>query len=111
MQARILDRGCSHGGECEDRFLVGIVEFAVRFLGQVQVAPRLAANQQRDSQEAAHRGMSNWEAVRLRMASDVGEPQWLRIVDQHSKDAASAGEIPDLRLSLGIDAVRYEAFQ
>jgi hypothetical protein len=45
------------------------------------------------------------------MASDVGEPQWLRIVDQHSKDAASAGEIPDLRLSLGIDAVRYEAFQ
>ena len=73
VQARVLDRGAGPLGEDHCRLLVRLGELAAALLlGQVQVAPGPAADQDRDAQEAVHRRVARREAVALRMLADVG---------------------------------------
>ena len=95
----------------EDGFLVAFVELAVLFLGEVEIAPYLAADQKRDAEEGVHGRMADGESVGLGVRADVGQPQGPRIVDQHAQHAAAAGEVADLLLRLAVDAEGQEALQ
>jgi hypothetical protein len=80
----------------DGRLLVGRLELrAVGLLGQVQVPPRLAADQHRDAEERRHRRMPGGEPVGARMGADVGQPQRPGVGDQHAEHAATARKVAD----------------
>ena len=77
VQARVLDRDRRPVGEHDERLLVGLVEVAVRLLGQIEVAVGLAADEDRHAQEAVHRRDGRAESrtsadARPRRAAAVG---------------------------------------
>ena len=111
VEASILDGGGGPGRQDDDRFLIGLVEFALLLVRQVEVPPRFTANQERYSEEAAHRRVADREPVGLGVCSDIREPQGARVIDQHAQDAATAGKVADLPLQVGVDPGRDEALE
>ena len=98
VQARVLDR---------DRRPVGEHDRApprrsrrtspLGLLGEVEVAPRLAADEDRHAEERVHRGVPERESVGARMVAHVGEPQRLRVADQPPEDAVASRQLADRR--------------
>ncbi len=112
VEAGVLDRDPGPLGEDHDRVLVGRRERgAALLLGQVEVAPGLAADQHRRAEERRHRRVAGREAVGAGVVADAGQPQRPRILDQHAEDAAPAREVADRAPPLGVDAVREEALE
>ena len=112
VEPRVLDRDPRPLGEDHDRLLVGGGELlAARLLGQVEVAPGLAADQHRHAEEGRHRRVAGREAVGAGVAADAGEPQRARVVDQHAEDAAPARQVADRAPPLGIDPAGEEALE
>ena len=95
VQVGVLDGDRHPAREHEQRLLVGLVELAALLLGQVDVAPRLAAHQHRGAEERRHRRVLGREAVAARVLADVGEAKRLGVADQLAEDAAAAGKLAD----------------
>ena len=111
-QARVGDGDRGPLGEDEDRLDIVLVEVgAALLLGQVEVAPGLAADPDRDAEEPMHRRVARREPERARIVGDVVELQRARIVDQDAEDSAAAREIPDLGVGLGRDTAREELLE
>ena len=111
VEASVLDRQGRPVREHHRRRLVRLVERPPGLLGQVQVAPRLAADHHRHAQEAPHRRVVGREPVRARMGAHVVESQRRRVADQLAEHAVAAREVPD-RLALGaIDAASDEPLE
>jgi hypothetical protein len=112
VPARVGDRDRRPVGQRHQRLLVGIVErLRTLLVGQIQVPERLAPDANRHTEEALHRRMPDRKAVGVRMLADRGQPQRLRIVDQHAQHATPARQIPDRLLRRLIDAGRQEALE
>ena len=112
IQARVLDRHGGEIGEDHGRLLVGLGEpLAVALLRQIQVAPRLAADHDRDAQKAPHHRMPGGEAVAVRVVADVSEAQWRWVGDQRAEDTAAARKISDRPMRLGVDPERDETLE
>ena len=87
--------------------LVLVGELAAVLLRQVQVAPRLAVDQDRHAQERVHRGMRERETVRLRVRAHVGGGERPRLVDQDPETPRPCGRSPiALCVSSSIPRVR-----
>ena len=63
VEAGVLDRDPRPASQHDDRVLIGLVELSALLLGQVEVAPRLAADQDRHTEERAHRRVSRGKAI------------------------------------------------
>ena len=111
VEPGVLDRDAGPCREEDRRLLVRLRERAVVLLGEVQVPPGLASNQDRHAEERRHRRMPWREPVGARVASDVGETQRLRVLDQDAEDASTAGEVADLVAGLVIDPPRDEPLE
>ena len=111
IESRVLHRDGSPGGEDHDRLLIGLVEVAVGLVGQVEIAERLVANEDRHPEEAAHLRMSGREAVRLRVLADVRKPERLGVLDQQPQDSAAARQVADCPMTLRLDAAGDEALE
>ena len=99
-------------GEDHDGLLVLSGELPTPLLfGQVQVAPPLAPDHDRDAQEGPHPGMVHREPVALGMLADVGQPQRLRVLNQHPEHAAPARKVADRTVGGGVDPDREEALE
>ena len=85
VQPGVVDRDRRPVGEDDGRLLVVLRELAARLLGQVEVAPDLAADDDRHAEEGAHRRMRQREPVRLGVRADVGQSQRLAVPDQHAR--------------------------
>jgi hypothetical protein len=104
VEPRVLDRDARPVGEDHDRLLVGAREVpAAGLLGQVQVAPGLAADHHRDAEERVHRRMSRGEAVRARVVAHPVQPQRPRVVDERAEDPAAARRVADRPVRRRID--------
>ena len=111
-EARVLDPHARPRGECDHCHLVGGRELAAAgLLGQVEVAPRPVPDQDRNTEERAHRRMRSREAVGLRMVTHVREPQRVRFVDEHAENPAPAREIADRPVRRLVDPEGHEALQ
>jgi hypothetical protein len=75
--------------------LVAMLEVAVVLLGEIEVAVRLAADQDRHPQERVHRRVVERKAVRLRVLADSVETQRMRLGDQDAEDAVPAWKVAD----------------
>ena len=111
VQARVADRDRGPVGEHDRRLLVLVRELARRLLGQVEVAPGLAVDDQRHAEERRHRRVREREAERLRVRADVGEPQRPGVGDQHAEHAAPARQVADRAVRVGVDAGGQEALE
>ena len=108
VQPGVVDRDRRPVGEDDGRVLVLLGELADRLLGQVEVAPHLAADDDRHAEEGVHRRMRQREPVRLGVRADVGQSQRLRVVDQHPEHAAPMREVADRAVRLLVDALGEE---
>ena len=108
VQPGVVDRDRRPVGEDDGRVLVVLGELADRLLGQVEVAPDLAADGDRHAEEAAHRRMRQGESVRLGVRADVGQSQRLRIPDQDPEHAAPVRQVADRAVRLLVDPLREE---
>ena len=96
IEPGVLDRDRRPVGQDDDGLLVvGRERLAADLLGEVQVPPRLAANEDRDAEEGAHRRVPRREAVGARMLADVVQAQRARVVDEHAEQAATARQVAD----------------
>ena len=111
VEAGVLDRGGGPAREHDDRLLVRLVELAALLLGQVKVAPRFAADQDRDPEEAGHGRVAGREAVGLGVRADVRKAQRARVADQDAEDAPAAGQVADRPMRGGIDPGGQEALE
>ena len=111
VEAGVLDRDRRPLGEDHRRLLVGLVEVALFLLGQVEVAPGVAADHHRHAEEVGHRRVAGGEAVGARVVADVGEAQRPRLLDQQAEHAAPARQVADRAPRLLVDAVGDEALQ
>ena len=111
VQVGVLDRDRHPAREDEQRLLVGLVELAALLLGQVDVAPGLAAHQHRGAEEGRHRRVLWREAVAARVLADVGQAKRLGMADQLAEDAAAAGQLADRAPRGLIDAGGEEALE
>ena len=92
----MVDRHTGELGQQHRGLLVLVAELAPpSLLGQVQVAVRLAVDQDRHAEEQLHRRMADRETVGVGMAADVVDPQRLRIADQLSEHPAAGRKRPD----------------
>ena len=112
VEPGVLDRDRRPLREHQDRLFVGLAErLAVGLVAQVQIAPRLAADQHRYAEERLHRRMAGREAERARIVAHGVEPQRPRVGDHRPEDAAPARRIADLAVRGLRDAVRDEALE
>ncbi len=112
VQSRVLDRDRRLRGEELDDLLVVFRELRTAcFLGQVEVAVRDIAKQDRHAQEGPHRRVVRREPDRARIVGEVREAERFRVPDEHPQDAATLGELADRRMSLAIDPGREEPLQ
>ena len=110
VEARVLDRDRGPVGEHDDGLLVlGRERLAAGLLGEVQVAVRLAADEDRHAEERSHRRVPGREAVGARMVADVVEAQRARVVDEHAEEAAPTRQVADGAVGLLVDPAREEA--
>ena len=90
IEPGILDGYRRPVGEDDDGLLVlGRERLAARLLGEVEVPPRFASNEDRDAEEGPHRRVPRREAVGARMVADVVQAQRARVVDEHAEQAAT----------------------
>ncbi len=111
VEAGVLDRDRRPLGEDHRRLLVGVVEVAAALLGQVEVAPGVAADHHRHAEEVGHRRVPGGEAVGAGVVADVAEPQRPWLLDQQAEHAAAARQVADRPPSLVVDAVGDEALE
>ena len=112
VQAGVVDRSGRPLGEHHHGLLVLLGELSsALLLSQVQVAPGLAADHDRNAQEGPHLGVAHREPVALGVLANVGQPQGTRVVDQYPEDAASARKVANRTLRGAIDPDREEAFE
>ena len=111
VQVGVLDGDRDPAREDEQRLLVGLVELAALLLGQVDVAPGLAAHQHRGPEEGRHRRVLWREAVAARVLADVGQAKRLGVADQLAEDAAAAGKLADRAPRGLVDAGGEEAVE
>ena len=104
VEAGVLDRH-------RLQLLVFGVEWTVPLLGQIKVAVGVPAQEDRDAEEAAHRRVVRREPDRARVVGDRLEAERLGIGDQDAEDAASARQLPDRCVGLGVDAGGQEALE
>src|SRR5438034_8365437 len=76
IHPRVVDRNRGPHGEDHHRVLVALTELPVLLLGQIQVAPGLATDHDRNPQEAVHRGLSVRAAVADGLRADVLQAAW-----------------------------------
>src|SRR5581483_10502399 len=80
-------------------------------LGQVQVAPGGATDDDRDPEEAVHLGMAAGKAIAARVLPHVGQPQRTGVVDQHAEYASAAGKVADRPVGGRVDPRRQEPLE
>ena len=112
VQPRVLDRDGGLRGEQLRQLLVLVGEVeAAGLLGQVEVAVRDAAEDDRQAEERLHRRVVRWKAHRTRVVRDFVQPQRLRVADQDAEDAAAVRKVADRRVRLGVDPRRQEPLE
>ena len=111
VEVGVLDGDRHPAREDQECLLVGLVELAALLLGEVDVAPRLAAHQHGRAEEGGHRRVLRREAVAARVLADVGQAQRLGMADQLAQDAAAAGKLADRAPRGLVDAGGQEAFE
>ena len=79
IQAGVGDRDRGPVGEHHGGLFVVVGELAAVLLGQVEVPPRLALDDDRYAEEGGHRGMGERKPVGLRVRADVREAQRPRL--------------------------------
>ena len=100
VQTCVLDGDGSLCREQCDEFLVLVGEVAAALLlGQVEVAVRHSAQEDRDAEEAAHRRVAGRKSDRARILTEVVETQRTRVPNEHAEDAAAVRGIADRGLS------------
>jgi hypothetical protein len=108
---RSTDRDRRPVGQDRDGLHVGVVEVARRLFGEVEVAPRLTADDQRGAQERRHRRMPGGEPVGARVRAHIGQHERARIVDQHAENPATARKIADRCVRRRIHAARQKPLE
>ena len=109
VELRVLDRDGRPLSEHHGGLLVDVGELAVALLlGQIEVAPRLSADDDWHAEEAAHDRMCRGKAVARGMLTDVLQTQRPWVLDQHAQDSPAAREVADRTVGLLIDAQRQE---
>ncbi|WP_246851907.1 hypothetical protein [Patulibacter sp. SYSU D01012] len=98
-------------GEDDERLLVRGGERAAGPLGQVQVAPRPAAHQDRHAEERRHRRVGVGDAEGPRVRRQVVDAQRRAGADDLAEQAVPARRVADRALLLGAQAAREEAAQ
>ena len=111
VQPGVGDRDRRPVGEHDHRLLVLRGERAVVLLGQVEVPPRLALDQQRHAEERPHRRVRDREAVGPRVRAHVVQAQRMRVGDQHAEHAAPARGVADRPVGLLVDPGGDEALE
>ena len=84
---------------------------AALLLGEVQVAVRDAAEDDRDAEERSHRRVVAGKADRAGVVGDVVQAEWPRLPDQDAEDAPPARQLPDRGPRLGVDPGREEPLE
>ncbi len=106
----MIDRDAREPGQQDDRALVVLGELGrAALFGQVEVAVGLPIDQDRHPEERAHRRMADREPIRVGMATDIGQPQRLRIADQLAEQPAAGRKRSDAAAGRLIDPVGEEA--
>ena len=106
VEPGVLDRNSGLGGEQLRQLLVLVRETpAALLLGEIQVPVRDSTKQDRHPEEAPHRRMVRRKPDRTRVVAEVVEPQRLGVADQHAQDPASARQVADRGMRLGVDTV------
>jgi hypothetical protein len=108
---RVVDRDRGPVGEHGDRGEVARAERPARLLGQVEIAPRLPADEHRHAEERVHRRVPRRQPEGARMRAEVVEDDRARVLDQQAEDAAPARELADRRARLGAHARGQEALK
>ena len=99
-------------GEHDGGLLVLVGELLAAFLlGQVEVAPSLAADDERHAEEGGHRRVADREAIRADVGADVRQAQGLGLADQLAEHAVAAGKVSDLAPRVLVDADGQEPLQ
>ena len=111
VEASVFDRDRHPFRQHDKRFLVEFVELAVLLLGQVDVAPGLATDQNGRSQEGGHRRVRVREPVAAHVLADVAQTEWLWLADQLAEDAPSAWQVADRPVRLVVDPRGQEPLQ
>ena len=111
VQAGVVRGDPGPAREHDDRLLVGLVEFAAALLGEVQVAPDLAADEHRHAEEAVHRRMARGEPIRAMVLADPRQAQRSRVLDEDPEHPPPAREIADRPRRVVVDASRDEALE
>ena len=111
VQLGVVDRDRRPVGEDHGGLLVLLGELAVGLLGQVQVAPRLPADHDRHTQEAAHHRMPRGKPVAARVLANIGQAQRLWMLDQRAEHPSSARQIADRPVGLLVDSRGQELLE
>ena len=112
VEPGVLDRNRGLGGKQLRQLLVLVGETpAALLLGQIQVSVRDSTKQDRHPEEALHRWVVYRKPDRTRVVAEVVEPQRFGVADQHAEDPASARQVADRGMSLGVDTRRQEALE
>ncbi len=110
VQSSVLDRDGSVTGERLDQLQVGLAErSSVPPIGQVEVADRLAPNDDRHADEAVHRRVAGRKARATRVVGDVGDEVRATLPDDEAEQASATRRIADPRPLGGIEAAGDEA--
>ena len=112
VEPGVLDRDRGLGGKELRQLLVLVGEApAALLLGEIQVSVRDSTKQDRHAEEALHRRMVSGKPNGARVVAEAVESQGLGVADQHAEDAASAREVADRGVRLGVDTRRQEALE
>ena len=111
IQAGVADRDRGPVGEHHGGLFVVVGELAAVLLGQVEVPPRLALDDDRYAEEGGHRGMCEREPIGLGVRADLRQTQRPRLADQHPEDAAPARQFADGAMGVLVDAGGQEALK
>src|SRR5437762_5801548 len=92
-------------GEGLDQPLVRFGELGrVGLVGEVQIADRAAFHRDRNTEEAAHRGVVGREPMSSMMDRDVTDPERPVLPDDQAQETVAAWQRPDSGPSLRADA-------
>ena len=72
VEPGVLDRDAGSRGQADDQLLVDVAEHVGRpLVGEVEVAEELVTYPDRHPEERAHRRVTRWEAVAVRVLGEV----------------------------------------
>ena len=111
VEPGVRDRGRRPSGQDPGSILVGFGEVSLGLLGETEIAPRFAADHDRDAEKAMHQRMAGGKAIAQRVLPHICQAQGSGLLYQHAEHATTARKLADRTAGGIIHPGRDETFE